>query len=738
MLQRKVIIQFLFVIAIIMMLITQAPMAYSSALIRKIIITDVDYSEFPDISTKVRVLTDKRNPVTSLTKEDIKITEDDQVIEDFSLKKVNAGIKVAIVFDVGAGVYHLGATGESQFDEMKTIAKKFVDSMDTRDSAELILVRGAQTRVLEPLKNDKEELLREINNLSVGEPRTLTNGLDGIKQGLNDLKEATGTQTPLAVLFLTPGIQSKYQGERTSYDDIRNILENMDVPIHTVLVRDNDNKEDLEQLAEDSQAYFQRYTDVSVLESLFSLFEAQRWQYEISYRSSSGSAGERQLKVAANTESASPVYDVYSFVVQPEPQAPEILSLTVNNGNPVVREAESHDSDLTDIPITDAQIMVQIPEDFDRTITKAELFVDGEPHGKPLTNLESSKDIIFTWDLRTYTTVGEKTHRLEVRIKDELGFESSLGKQIIVAVRVPLAPTPRPTLISTSDPRCESLKKVPLLYDTCINSGITPGIMLTIVTIIIATASIGAVLWFRPDVRQKVGKAAKGLTDRLGITSSEPKAYLELLKGPQNIELKERYGIFGETPIGRDPGFAELIFDSTKVSRLHCALHYKGGEWSIEDKESSNGTFLNGRQLTPREPVALHDEDVIELTQVERGGIKFRFSIVEEDFSDVLAETLADGGLEEDISVPPEDVDVTKPFKPAYEDDDLHGIVGGDGYEEEFEDVDITQPFKPAYEDDLRDDAIEIESDLDDEGAGLADESEKEDEDEFDPSAQVF
>lgn len=88
--------------------------------------------------------------------------------------------------------------------------------------------------------------------------------------------------------------------------------------------------------------------------------------------------------------------------------------------------------------------------------------------------------------------------------------------------------------------------------------------------------------------------------------------------------------------------------------------------------------------------------------------------------------------------MPPEDVDVTKPFKPAYEDDDLHGIVGGDGYEEEFEDVDITQPFKPAYEDDLRDDAIEIESDLDDEGAGLADESEKEDEDEFDPSAQVF
>jgi len=49
--------------------------------------------------------------------------------------------------------------------------------------------------------------------------------------------------------------------------------------------------------------------------------------------------------------------------------------------------------------------------------------------------------------------------------------------------------------------------------------------------------------------------------------------------------------------IGRD-GDDKLVLPNVSVSRDHAAMFIENGEWYLEDKESRNGTLLNGRPVT--------------------------------------------------------------------------------------------------------------------------------------------
>jgi hypothetical protein len=58
------------------------------------------------------------------------------------------------------------------------------------------------------------------------------------------------------------------------------------------------------------------------------------------------------------------------------------------------------------------------------------------------------------------------------------------------------------------------------------------------------------------------------------------------------------------------------------ISRRHALLFWRNGALHIMDNDSSNGTFLNGRRLAPREPTIIRNHDVIGL-----GGLTITISI---------------------------------------------------------------------------------------------------------------
>lgn len=66
----------------------------------------------------------------------------------------------------------------------------------------------------------------------------------------------------------------------------------------------------------------------------------------------------------------------------------------------------------------------------------------------------------------------------------------------------------------------------------------------------------------------------------------------------------------GDHVLGRDPELS-ICLDSTTVSRRHARIRVEGGEATLEDLNSKNGTFLNGRRI--ESPALLSHGDEIRL-----------------------------------------------------------------------------------------------------------------------------
>ena len=66
----------------------------------------------------------------------------------------------------------------------------------------------------------------------------------------------------------------------------------------------------------------------------------------------------------------------------------------------------------------------------------------------------------------------------------------------------------------------------------------------------------------------------------------------------------QRYPITGLIRIGRAET-CQLILAGKEVSRLHASLWVEHGVLYVRDENTSNGTFVNGRRIQPRQPVAI-------------------------------------------------------------------------------------------------------------------------------------
>lgn len=121
-------------------------------------------------------------------------------------------------------------------------------------------------------------------------------------------------------------------------------------------------------------------------------------------------------------------------------------------------------------------------------------------------------------------------------------------------------------------------------------------------------------------MEEEVGEAeAKGEEEITGakiVVGEMPEASLLLLEG----DLDEPEYILGETTsIGRSPS-NDLVLKETKVSRQHCAIHFREGHFVVVDLKSANGILVNDKKV---EEHYLQDGD-----EVRIGGFKFQFNIL--------------------------------------------------------------------------------------------------------------
>ncbi|MCD8075480.1 MAG: FHA domain-containing protein [Lachnospiraceae bacterium] len=68
--------------------------------------------------------------------------------------------------------------------------------------------------------------------------------------------------------------------------------------------------------------------------------------------------------------------------------------------------------------------------------------------------------------------------------------------------------------------------------------------------------------------------------------------------------------------IGKIKGEADIILDSSTVSRMHARLEQRDGKCSLRDMNSKNGTFVNGRRLMPQEECEIRENDTVAFAEI--------------------------------------------------------------------------------------------------------------------------
>lgn len=93
-------------------------------------------------------------------------------------------------------------------------------------------------------------------------------------------------------------------------------------------------------------------------------------------------------------------------------------------------------------------------------------------------------------------------------------------------------------------------------------------------------------------------KAARERAREIGVTLASTS--IEQLPSSPKALLRFAGGVHVLTKsvfvIGRGKDIADLFIDDDRVSREHVAVIFAGGEFFVEDLESTNGTFVNGER----------------------------------------------------------------------------------------------------------------------------------------------
>lgn len=97
------------------------------------------------------------------------------------------------------------------------------------------------------------------------------------------------------------------------------------------------------------------------------------------------------------------------------------------------------------------------------------------------------------------------------------------------------------------------------------------------------------------------------------MTGTQMLAWLVPIEGPQRGEL---FTLAPNSSIGTDPGCTVVLMDQY-MSSHHAEIRAEGGTWILEDKGSTNGTYVNDQRIDRQELV---DNDFVKF-----GGSQVKF-----------------------------------------------------------------------------------------------------------------
>ena len=571
-------------------------------------ITHVVTDDFPTINVLVAAWDTN---MIIIPNENLHVLEDGVPFEVDSVVPVDVGVRIAFVIDPGDGVNNTGISLQTVYEIASEYLETFMMGrpwmMADVDEVTVLVQEGESTELISAMSSDPSLISQQLSSYippsNIGRPSeagafTRT----ALRRGLDELQFVPGeVDKPQALVLFTPGM-------RADTSDLAERAIEAGIPIHVVMTRERESnfwEEALEPLAAVTGGEFATHYGIDGLEPLFEDLTRRRQQLEVTYRTNSASAGQRNVTVEIQGSGETFIANG-QYAVELSPPDVEVISPAP--GAVINRQAIEADADPADAEPTFLTVVAEIdfPDGYSRNLGPAQLLIEGVPAGQGQV-VDGRTEI--TWDIRSYQTAGQVPATLQVVLTDELGIQGQ------------------------STPRTVSVN-----YIVPAASG-TPQWLL-IVTMAVALASLAAVAFLflnRQHLSPALAGAGESISDFIERvtgrrTALVAKAYLVPLEGFDELPQRS-FEIYGTTAIGRSRKHADLLFhindEDSAISRLHCTILDEDDHFAIRDEDSTNGTLVNGEKITPLESMRLHDGDIVDVAPIERGGLKFLFQLAD-------------------------------------------------------------------------------------------------------------
>jgi hypothetical protein len=594
---------------------------WSQAGIGSLIITAIDSSNFPSIQLQVLARDASGNVLQEIARDSLTIQENGETQSILSVEPVDAGFRVAIVLDPGDGSLNTGVTLTNLhgivLEDLHVFAIERPWMLAGVDEVTFMVQEGESTNIVVKNTSNPEVLYHDVESYipPVGAATLSPKQGDFTRAALYAaLKELRLTRPGFedraeAIILYTPGM-------RADLVDVAEEAISLGIPIHIVLARPDMPEywsEPLKPLAEVTGGTFIATQLRDDPEVIFEILSHQRIQHLITYETALGTSGNRE--VVLGSTSGSTATTQYSI---------DLLAPSVKIVSPteetITRKAQPEDDNpvLAEPSFITVTAEIDWVDDIPRPVSQARLLVDetSVAEGQVIDDL-----LQIPWDLRSYDSEVATLITLQIEIIDAFGFQVRSPPQTI-AIRF------TPSEGATTSPK----EVIPIIRNDILLYALGG----------FALLSVGLSLFLifsRPRFAPMLQEAREGLADFVERvtgkrTAMVVRAYLVPEEGFKKKSTKS-YELFGTTAIGRSKRHADLLLhvgeEDSPISRLHCTILDEDDHFTIRDEDSSNGTYVNGKKLTPLEAFQLKDGDIIEFAPIERGGLSFKFEIAELD-----------------------------------------------------------------------------------------------------------
>ncbi len=588
-----------------------------------VIISDLDFSQYPTITFYLQSLDTEGVFMDGLTESDVRIVEDQNTLPAQSIEKIEPGIHWIAAVNAGPRLKDL-AGGVYRFEKIRSHLLNWLQNQPSDSPNDYSFTTN--TGVL-ATNNPQSSAWSEIFQAYQPKFELSQPNLVSLSQAIDLASSSQGTvPKKYAVLYITPMMPQEI---RDQLPDIAERARQMGVQVDVWLVgagtlKNTASESPFRRLAEITGGSYFFFSGVEDLPNPSDSLEKLRWLYQIQYQSRMKTTGIHHLKIAVLHATEWKDSNTLNYLFDVLPPNPIFFSPPSKIIRLPIPSENRKEEDKLEPESVEIQLLVEFPDQFKRELIYSRLFANDIQVAR---NTEEPFDR-FQWDLTPYTE--NQTVLLKVDIQDEAGFSAST---IEIPVQIIIETRNRTFFELISD------------YQGWI---ISAAILLTLFLLASAFYTVrgrGKLLFSRFAASKK---SIDPLTETVKIKQVAPLlgSFMQGRKTVQSVSseydtpqtnavlvrlddwLEEiplenlPLPVMDEVILGKDARRVQLILNDSSISNIHARIGFKAPDsYIIYDEGSIAGTWVNYAPISTLGANLFHG-DIIQF-----GRLTYRFKI---------------------------------------------------------------------------------------------------------------